>query len=226
MLSLTGEFVTSHVTLWLAVDLATQSGQNLLKHGLEYLVSNIDALLINYHIRWNISIFSQNFYICICVLYPHYSKVMEYCLFVQDSSVSIRIGVVHNIPSLSGPSHVIHQFLEAMWHSQRQEVVQVFAVELCKLSDSSLVDLAELKALAQDIKVEKVHQFLCCKWPCIYPQGFKPEKLDKALEDKAIDDIITGHMIYSREVLMLQEGQQNMLSNGRVSILYVGILLF
>lgn len=60
----------------------------------------------------------------------------------------------------------------------------------------------------------------------IYPQGFKPEKLDKALEDKAIDDIITGHMIYSREVLMLQEGQQGLLSNGRVSILYIGILLF
>ena len=48
-------------------------------------------------------------------------------------------------------------------------------------------------------------------------QGFKPEKLDKALDDKTIDDIITGHMIYSREVLMLREGQQGLLSNGRVS---------
>ena len=40
----TGEFVTSHVTLWLAVDLAKQSGRDLLRHGLEYLVSNNDAL--------------------------------------------------------------------------------------------------------------------------------------------------------------------------------------
>ena len=80
-------------------------------------------------------------------------------MFVQDSSVSIRIGVVHNIPSLSGPSHVIHQFLEAMWHSQHQEVVQAFVVELCKPNDSSFVELAELKTLAQDVKVEKSISF-------------------------------------------------------------------
>lgn len=36
--SLIGEFVTSHVTLWLAVNLATQSGKQLLRNGLEYMV--------------------------------------------------------------------------------------------------------------------------------------------------------------------------------------------
>ena len=37
---LLGEFVTSHVTLWLAVDLATESGRKLLRNGLEYIVRN------------------------------------------------------------------------------------------------------------------------------------------------------------------------------------------
>ena len=150
-------------------------------------------------------------------------------MFLQNSSVSIRVGVVHNIPSLSGPSHVIHRFLEAMWHSQRQVVVQAFVLELCRMNDSSLVELAELKTLAQDIKVEKCTSCsIVTGHVCItYLQGFKPEKLDKTLEDKEIDDIITSHMIYSREVLMLQEGQQSMLSNGRVSfkILIYSIIL-
>jgi len=69
--------------------------------------------------------------------------------------VSIRIGVVHNIPSLSGTSHVIHKFFEAMWQSQRQTVVQTFASKLCNLDNPSSIELAELKELTQDIKVEE-----------------------------------------------------------------------
>jgi len=51
-------------------------------------------------------------------------------------------------------------------------------------------------------------------------QGYKVDKLDKALEDTNIGNIITAHMIYSREVLILKEGQQAFLSNGRVRFIY------
>ena len=62
---------------------------------------------------------------------------------------------MHNIPLLDGPSHVIHKFLEAMWQSQREPVVQSFAFELCNPDGTSPVELAELKTLAKNIKVEK-----------------------------------------------------------------------
>lgn len=88
---------------------------------------------------------------------------LSHLLFGQASSVSIRIGVVHNIPSLDGPSHVIHKFLEAMWQSQRQTVVQAFTFELCNSSVSSPVELTELKRLVQDIKVYNAERTQHCK---------------------------------------------------------------
>ena len=74
----------------------------------------------------------------------------------------IRLGVVHNIPSLSGPSHMIHKFLEALWKSQRQSVVQEFVSQFCN-TDVPSGDLNELKALAQEIKV--VHS---CMYACMH----------------------------------------------------------
>lgn len=179
----------------------------------------------------------------------------------------IRLGVVHNIPSLNGPSHLIHKFLEALWKSQRQSVVQEFMSQLCNTNVPS-GDLDELKTLLQEIKVVHVHIHVhtyahahmyththvhmhtrththtlsrthtrthilytagtCNLWYCLClhtPQGFKADKLDKALEDTSMDNIITAHMIYSREVLMLKEGQQAFLSNGRVSFSYKFIVV-
>jgi len=46
----TAEFVTTHVTVWLAIDLATPTGRKLLKNGLEYMVckiSDIHTILIS-----------------------------------------------------------------------------------------------------------------------------------------------------------------------------------
>ena len=142
----------------------------------------------------------------------------------------IRLGVVHNIPSLNSPSHVIHKFLETLWKSQRQSVVQEFVSQFCE-TNVPVVDLDQLKALAQEIKVTYIcthrqthtHMHACTLTYYSYDfhpyQGFKADKLDKALADETIDNIITSHMIYSHEVLMLREGQQAFLSNGRVSFI-------
>jgi len=70
--------------------------------------------------------------------------------------VFIRLGVVHNIPSLNGPSHVIHKFLEALWKSQHQSVVQEFMSQVCDTSVPS-GDLDDLKTLLQEIKVVHAH---------------------------------------------------------------------
>lgn len=43
----TAEFVTSHVTIWLAVDLATSTGCKLFKNGLEYMVCEAQVISFN-----------------------------------------------------------------------------------------------------------------------------------------------------------------------------------
>jgi len=47
---------------------------------------------------------------------------------------------------------MIHKFLEALWKSQRQSVVQEFISQFCDTNVSS-EDLDGLKALLQEIKV-------------------------------------------------------------------------
>jgi len=49
-----------------------------------------------------------------------------------------------------------------MWQSQRQTVVQAFAYELCRPNAPPPVELAELKTLAQNIKVGKTNGFRNC----------------------------------------------------------------